>query len=116
MKTEDEQLIDSASGGFADAQAALRGVRESLFGTIEVGWHDTVVDSHEGCFALVRTGADNDGLVGEVLEVRYAGKSVFVYCVGSADVPTDISLSRRAFIALEPLWADSLKAAIWTTK
>ena len=82
---------------------------------MDAGWHDTQTHPETGAFALVRTGAGLDDLVGEILRVTSAApsaRSVYVYCLGSAGVPTDLSLTRRGFAALGLLSLESLACLV----
>lgn len=74
------------------------------------GWHGTSVHREDGAFALVNLGKPglDEAYVGEVIRVRFEDRSCLVYVIGARDLPWDLSLTRRAFMALSPLWATSL--------
>lgn len=82
--------------------------------TVATGWYDSSVDPETGAFALVRTGAGLDALIGEIIEVSYAQRSVFVYVLADAALPTDfdLGLARRAFSALSRLTAVALQTQV----
>lgn len=77
--------------------------------SIEVGWHGTGVYPEDGAVAVVRIGGPLTDLVGEVLRVGREGvpsdlsTPVYVWCMGEAECPADLSLTRRAFLAFAPL-------------
>jgi hypothetical protein len=84
---------------------------------VAVGWHEPYDASSEtiretGAFALVRADGPYADLVGEFLMVTVGRVTIVVYCLGAADVPSDISLTRRAFLALGPLWEARLAASV----
>lgn len=75
-----------------------------------VGWHGTSVEDTEGATAVVPEGWA--GLVGDTLRVRCGSRTALVYVMGVRDVPVDVSLSRRAFLTLAPLWRTELAAVV----
>lgn len=98
---------------WATAQALLAGEkRDAQPVEMDVGWHDTSVHPESGAFAVVGIDAGLGDWIGEVLQVTGNGRAVFVYVLGSADVPTGLSLSRRAFASLSALAAESLLALV----
>lgn len=109
--TEPEILIGRRA--FPMAQTLLAGVAvRRLAGRVDVGWYGTETHPEVGAFAVVRDGFGFDDLIGEVLRVTAARRSVFVYVVGARGVPTDIALSRRAFFGLGRLSHESLPAIV----
>lgn len=86
------------------------------------GWHGTGADPETGAFCVVRTGGPLSDLVGERLQVTYAGagpaRRVVVYCHDEQAFPVefdeDLSLTRRAFMALAPLASDSVPVTVET--
>jgi hypothetical protein len=68
------------------------------------GWHGTNTDPERGSFAAVRAGGPLEGLLGErvrVTRLSAVGEaSVYAYCHTVAAVAEDISLTRRAFLAV----------------
>lgn len=92
---------------FPAAQALLAGaLLTSIPDVSTVGWHETFVDGESGAFAVVRFGLEE--LRGEIVKVTAGDRSCFVYVVGARDVPVDLSLARRAFLSLAPLWTEQL--------
>lgn len=67
---------------------------------VDVGWYDTRIHPETGAFAVIREDGPLEELAGEVLRVTCGRRSTFVYCAGSADVPTDLALYRRAYLDL----------------
>lgn len=111
MTVEPEVMLGRRA--FPMAQQLLAGSVESqLPQLVETGWHDTSVHPETGAFALVRQGAGLDDLIGEILRVQAQDRTAYVYCLGSADVPTDLSLARRAFLALGLLALESLGTSV----
>lgn len=108
-----EMEVQHARRAFAEAQALLRGVATRSLGEIAVGWHGAAAHPEVGAFAVVRDGGPfDDELIGDVLRLTVAGREAFVYCVGGADVPTDLSLSRPAFLRLDWLTRESTRAIV----
>jgi hypothetical protein len=106
----------TARRAFPEAQrvlAAERTLRRLPF-SVEVGWHDTRVHHEAGSFALVRRAAAVGVRPGEVVCVTAAltHRSVFVYVVAHEAISTDLSLSRRAFLALGLLTHETLHCTI----
>jgi len=113
MPTLIEPEILTGQRAFADAQRAFAGAAlRRLPASVEVGWHDTEVDPLMGSFAVVRAAAGLDDLIGEVLHLTAGTREVYVYVVGSRDVPRDISLARRAFFALGLLAREAIDCAV----
>lgn len=112
-----EDEIAAGRRALAEAQAALDGATLRTIDTVTVGWHDTAAHPERGAFAVVsRDGAyadlAGDTLIGEPLRVSARGRSVIVYCVASAAVPTDLSLTRRAWAQLSTLARDTLPCQV----
>lgn len=79
------------------------------------GWHGPSTDPELGAFCIVRTDGPLANLVGERLRVTYRtgtrARSVVVYChdeldFGEDGADEDLSLTRRAMLALAPLALD----------
>lgn len=109
-----EELL--ASLPFASAQKALPGpvVPRTARHTI-CSWHGLRIDSLRGSFAVVRTGSPLEDLVGERLRVTdlRTRRVVYVYCRAEViDLPDDLTLARRAFLALRPLWTETASVKI----
>lgn len=107
---EEELLI--VERAFPEAQRLLAGIPERSLGELRIGWHDTVARPETGAAAAVRTGSALEDLVGEVLRVAVGARSAYVYVAGAADLATDLSLARRAFLALAPLSTESVTAHV----
>lgn len=99
---------DLAALGWQSSQQALRGSGNSgTAQTVGVEWHGTLLDDREGAFAIVRQGGPLEQLVGERLRVALSDREVFVVIVGSSDeLDEDVSLARRAWLALANLSED----------
>jgi hypothetical protein len=113
VRTEPELLVIRRA--FPAAQALLAGAALSRVGTtVEVGWHSTETHPELGSsHALVRSGADLDDLIGEVLKITRGDREpVFVYVLGARDLPTDVSVARRAFLALGLLAVESVECIV----
>ena len=104
---EREELAWYANLPFIEAQSYLGsgGPNEEADHppTCSVGWHGRTVDEEEGCFAIAQTGSEMAELVGDKVAVRLHNRVVYVYVHREADVIEELSLSRRAFLALAPL-------------
>lgn len=109
-RTGFEQEVLNAQRAFSEAQALLAGEPSTdvLPAELHVGWHDTGVHPETGAFAVVGLDAGLDDWVGEVLRVTANGRACFVYVMSVADVPTPLSLARRAFASLSVLSAESI--------
>lgn len=79
-----------------------------IYSTVTCEWHGTTVDAERGAFCIVPPGGRLATLVGEWLRVTYGTRSVAVYCHNEADGYSDLSLTRRAFQALELLSVDEI--------
>lgn len=98
-----------AALGWPSAQKALSGVVQSATAqTVGMEWHGTLLDPHEGAFAVVRAGGALEEMVGQRLRVTLGRRAIFVYVVDSADeLEEDLSLARRAWLALANLSDES---------
>lgn len=92
---------------WATTQTSFAGSTVGDSGVRTIGWHGTSVEPHVGAFAVVSEPFEE--LVGEIVHVRVARRSAFVYVVGVRRVPVDLSLSRRAFAALGLLSEQALR-------
>jgi hypothetical protein len=109
--TEPEVL--NARRAFPKAQALLAGEALSALPTeLEVGWHDTSTHPEIGAFAAIGIDSGLDDWIGEIVLVTANARSCFVYVIGSADVPTPLSLARRAFCSLAVLSVEELPAIV----
>lgn len=107
-----EEEVLWARRAWGKSQALLDGSALRNYGPVAVGWHEATTHHEVGAFAVVRTGGPWDELIGEILRLTYANRSVFVYCFGGANVPTDLSLSRPAFLRLALLSNESVNAIV----
>lgn len=85
------------------------------------GWHGPTTDVEDGANAIVRSDGPLADLVGERLQVTYRlgtlRRTVAVYCSDEQAFPgvaasEDLSLSRRAFMALAPLASDDIAVEV----
>lgn len=99
---------------FAVAQTILStGFSAQRAQQITLGWHDSIVNSENGSFAVVNSDAAMAGLVGEIVQVAIAGgASVYAYVLTTADVPVQLSLTRRLFLSMARLTIESLPATV----
>lgn len=113
---EPEPELLTIRRAFPEAQLALAGVPLDRVFAGPVGWHGTSVHPELGsAHAVVRSFSDLDELIGEVLRITVPGRPpIFVYVVGARDVPWQVSVSRRAFMALGLLSAESVEAIVET--
>jgi hypothetical protein len=115
MAIEERELLISRRA-FPEAQKLLMGTpTNEPAQVLDVGWHSNDVDPEGGSSAVVREGAGLDEWFGKVLRVSSTVRTdrhVFVYVLGSRGVPADLSLSRRAFLALGLLSLDSLSCVV----
>lgn len=111
-----EPEILEARRSFPDTQAAMAAAGvPTLFGAdfYTVSWKGHELTGTQGSFCVVRADGPLANLVGDHLRLRFgASKSVFVYCVGSANLEVDIGVTRRAFAALELLAVDSITVLV----
>lgn len=106
--------IQAGRRAFAVAQALLAGgpIGGSGSQQLTVGWHDSSVNAENGSFAVVAQNAGLDDLVGEIVSIDYFGRVIFAYVLTTADVPVQVSVTRRLFLALNRLTLTSLTAAV----
>lgn len=110
----DEEL---AAYGWNTAQKMLAGpVTGAPLAAATAEWHHTTLDPHEGAFALVRSGGPLEELVGDVIRVSHGGRSLYAYVVDATDdLDADLSLARRAFLALDDLSLDEVSVTVEVT-
>lgn len=109
---EDEVVLARRSFATAQAGLAAYGAPRLIEQSVEASWHAEATHEERGSFAVVREGGALTGLVGEVLRVSSAAGSVFVYCVAARDIPDELSLYRRAFLAIGGLFVETVDVAI----
>lgn len=108
-----EPEVASARRAAEAAQAALDAPTRSVHpALVNVGWHDTSVHPERGFFAVVARDGPLTDLIGDVLRVSAGDRSVIVYCMASGDVPTDLSIARRAMLTLAALAAATIDCRI----
>lgn len=110
-----EQEIRDGMRAFHTAQERLAASlsRSSVYSVVQTGWYSTDIDPRRGCFAYVQKQSRLEDVVGDIVEVSYrANRSVFVYVLGAADLPYELHLSRRAFVALNTLGHESLSCTL----
>lgn len=103
---EPELLI--CQRAFPEAQRLLSGARNYGVGLLPVGWHDADVEPIQGAAAVVRRGSPLEPLRGEILRISVGDRSAYVWVIAGADVETDLSISRRAMLAVGYLAASSI--------
>lgn len=75
-------------------------------------WYDTSISEYEGAFCVIQSGSDMEALVGRHVQINYNEKDVYLYCVGGAELPTPIAITRRAFMELDALSLDSIEVMV----
>lgn len=111
--TEVDILISRRAIG--QGAALWAGGPATAVGSLTVGWHHTAAHPETGAVALVAYDGLLD-LIGDLLRVTHRGRSVDVYCVGSAAVPTELSLTRRAFQELAVAAREEITCDAWTLR
>lgn len=107
-----EAEINAGRRAFPVTQELFAG---TPFGTalqLQCGWHDTSVNVETGAFAVVQTGAGLDDLIGEIVEVTNGVNLVYVFVLLAAGVPVQLSLARRAWMALSRPSIESLPCTV----
>lgn len=97
---------------FATAQALFAGGPVAPSQRLGVGWHGTSVNPETGSFAVVQRNAGLDDLIGEIVRITSNGRVVFAYVLDDADVPVQVSVTRRLFLVLNRLTIDALPADV----
>lgn len=107
--------------GLAQASLGATGVLRATRTAAVAGWHGTFLDPEHGAVAIVRSDGPLAELVGERVRVstRDGRRSVAVYVNDEQDFPDelaaeDLSLSRRAFLALAPWCTEALEVTVET--
>lgn len=100
-----EPELMASRRAFPVAQALLAGgAQRTAAAAAQVEWHDSVEHPETGAVALAPISGEFSDLVGEIVKVTRTdgGRSVYVYVVGSTDLPDGVALSlaRRPFLAL----------------
>ena len=108
-----EQEILDGRRAFPKTQQLFFGVAvRRLPVRVAVGWYGTETHPEAGAFAVVREDGPYGDLVGEMLRLAVGTREVFVYCIGARGVPTDIAVTRRAFLSLGRLSLESITAVV----
>jgi hypothetical protein len=101
---------------FPEAQDQLRGAVESKSRTLaSCEWHganSNLGDPERTSFAMVNENGPLTGLVGERIAVSFGARQVFAYVHRSAALDSDLSVTRRLFMALAPLSTTSLDVTV----
>lgn len=100
---------------FHDAQRKLsEGQAERSVLAGDCGWHGASFDARRGAYGLAHPAGVFAALVGERVKVtaQEGGQSVYVLVVDHADVPDDLSLTRRAFMGVGMLTDDNAAVTV----
>lgn len=112
--------IETSRRAWPEAQRLFAGAPERrLPEIIDVGWHGSEVSPETGAIALVRLGGpwDTDSIVGELIGVWRGSRVAYVYVLGAHGLLLeDISLTRRAFASLGPLYKNSIPCVVEVLK
>jgi hypothetical protein len=103
----DEDDLYYARLPFDRAQAALDTAKTdpASLRAANLSWHGDLTDPERGSFALVNRGGPLDDLVGDRVQIIVGRgtdvqRRVVAYCHADADLISDISVTRRLFLAL----------------
>jgi hypothetical protein len=119
--TEDDFYF--ARLGFPDAQAALsvEAPDPRSRRLTHATWHGTYLDAETqgSSFAIVQTGSELEGLVGDRIRLKFGQRSVVAFVHRDTDLDLDddeieISISRRLFAELAPLSTERLFVLVET--
>ena len=99
---------------FSKAQELFAGASVSVVPrVVSCTWYGTDVHEERGAFCLVKADTDLVSLVGDHLRIMHGAREVLVYCLGSnADIPTEIALTRRAYMQLTFLATEELNVEV----
>lgn len=105
---------------WAASQAALAGapLNPRAASLLACGWHGTATDPGRGAFAVVDAAGPGAGLVGHQVRVTHvaSGRVVYVWVRAAVnDLVDDMTLTRRAFVELAPLWTTNLTVRVEAT-
>lgn len=107
-----ETLVLDGRQAFLDAQAAFAGPTTSL-GFFSVSWYGSAVSDERGSFGIVDPAMGLADAVGEIVEVSYNSRNVYVYVIASQDgLGTDLGITRRSYMALELLAIEPITATV----
>lgn len=96
---------------FPDTQAGIEADPVSRFRT-QIGWYGTA-SGPRGSFAMVAHNGPHGDLVGDYVRITVKKQRALVYVIGSLEDPSyDLMLSRRAFVAVAPLWQPGVTALV----
>lgn len=108
-----EEEVLWARRAFPKAQELLAGEADHLLGRISLGWHHTDISPEAGSFCIVRRGGPYEDLLGDILILTVGLRApIYVYVLNTAPIVADISLARRAFLALGRLSHDRIQARV----
>jgi hypothetical protein len=113
MELDEPEILDGMRG-WIGSQRALAGVPDPTRArrVLDVGWYDTGLDDHEGAFCMARAGSALEELVGDVVQVQWRKRTGLLYCVGAAAIPTDLALSRPAYLRFAALADETFRAVV----
>lgn len=111
MLPPEPEILD-ARLPYADAQIALSGSAEARAGRFTCGWYGTSLHPDRGCYGIVSFSGALADLIGDRVELSFAGRSTIVYVFATADLPHDIEITRRSFASLEQLAVEELSVGI----
>lgn len=106
--------------GFADAQAGMAGAHQ-IVGFYQLGWYGTDTDDERGSFGVVNAAGPLLGYIGDFLNLEVAGRSVYVYIIGSKTnlltgvgegSPLDLAVTRRTYLAVANLAIEPVRAKV----
>jgi hypothetical protein len=114
VTTQLEVEIMAGRRVFATAQALLSGgpIAGLASQRLSVGWHNSSVNSESGSFAVVAQNGGLDDLVGEIVSIKYSNAIIYAYVLTTADVPVQLSVTRRLFLAMNRLTLESITADV----
>lgn len=103
---------------FPVTQELFFGAPSGVSQQLAVGWYDAALHSETGAFAVVPADDTQDDLIGEIVSVTFASRTVFAYVITAATLPAGMqfALARRAFagmarLSLEAVLADVVPVA-----
>ena len=134
-----ETEVNFSRKDFTTVQSKLATFPEiALEGEFTCGWYGTVVSEERGSFCIVNADSPLFDYIGDYLRIRHAHstqpattavvggvsassivatndtfvRSISVYCLESHGIPYDLALTRRAYLALAPLWTPYLSVRV----
>jgi hypothetical protein len=110
----DEPEILNGTRAWAEAQTYFQGIPDPTRTRYDVqcSWYGTSISEWEGSFCVIQAGSELEDLVGDIVQVFYRDRSCFLYCVGGADIPTPLALTRQAFLRIAALSNDEISVGV----